>query len=180
MNKQEYRDLIKERLDSLSSESRHFKSLEVSRNIASVLNNLKNLTIVGGFSPIQKEPLWYLSSWFEQVRLAVPSVEENFEMSFYETELGKLSLQKLGLNLSGDEKLREVVPEVFIVPGLGFTKAGVRLGRGKGYYDRYLSRIEGVKLGICFEEQIEEELPSDKFDVKMDYVITDLNIYRGI
>lgn len=62
-----------------------------------------------------------------------------------------------------------------IVPGLAFTKRGQRLGRGGGYYDRYLASLPPatVKIGVCFALQIVETLPIEHHDQKMDVVITE-------
>ena len=70
--------------------------------------------------------------------------------------------------------------EVFIVPGVGFTRAGDRLGRGGGHYDNLLQRnSEVVKIGICRDFQIVEQLPIQDHDVGMDYVFTDKNYYKS-
>jgi 5-formyltetrahydrofolate cyclo-ligase len=62
-----------------------------------------------------------------------------------------------------------------IVPGLAFTKRGQRLGRGGGYYDRYLASLPAttMKIGVCFALQIVETLPIEHHDQKMDVVITE-------
>jgi len=61
--------------------------------------------------------------------------------------------------------------DLAIIPALAFDKQGTRLGRGKGFYDRLLPRIKAKKIGICFDFQLVEKLPSDAWDVKMDLVI---------
>ncbi|MEO7298989.1 MAG: 5-formyltetrahydrofolate cyclo-ligase, partial [Verrucomicrobiota bacterium] len=53
-----------------------------------------------------------------------------------------------------------------------FDLTGRRLGRGKGFYDRLLAEIPGTKCGVCFDEQIVEEIPTESHDVRMDYVLT--------
>jgi 5-formyltetrahydrofolate cyclo-ligase len=59
-----------------------------------------------------------------------------------------------------------------VVPGMGFDKDCNRLGRGKGYYDRLLAKIPDVyKIGICFDFQKVESLPTGKYDIKMDEVL---------
>lgn len=58
-----------------------------------------------------------------------------------------------------------------IVPGIAFDKEGYRLGYGKGYYDRFLSDISPYKLGVCKKELLEEKLPHDEFDIKMNDVL---------
>ena len=63
--------------------------------------------------------------------------------------------------------------DLIIVPGVAFDRMGNRLGRGKGYYDRFLSRYLNVKrIGICFGFQLVDEVPAEPFDIRMDEVIT--------
>jgi len=61
---------------------------------------------------------------------------------------------------------------VIIVPAMAYDKEGHRLGKGKGYYDRYLSLLEkNYKIGICFPWQITENIPLDSHDMCVDEVI---------
>ena len=61
---------------------------------------------------------------------------------------------------------------VAIIPGMAFDANGHRLGRGKGYYDRFLSRVPYIyKIGLCFSWQIVDCVPSDEHDIMMDKVI---------
>lgn len=63
--------------------------------------------------------------------------------------------------------------DLIIVPGVAFDRNGNRLGRGKGYYDRFLCHHLDVKrIGICFDFQLVDEVPSEPFDIRMDEVIT--------
>ena len=75
----------------------------------------------------------------------------------------------------GEEYLGNI--DLIIVPGVSFDKKGNRLGFGKGYYDRYLCNKDIFKIGICFEEQLLDNLPVDKFDIKMDVIITEKRVY---
>jgi len=61
--------------------------------------------------------------------------------------------------------------DLVVVPGQAFDKNGHRLGRGKGYYDRFLSKYEGEKIGICFTFQFTDYVPYEDFDIPMDKVI---------
>lgn len=62
--------------------------------------------------------------------------------------------------------------DVAVVPGMAFDREGHRLGRGKGYYDRFLSRIPYVyKIGVCFPWQVVDSVPTDGYDMRMDEVI---------
>jgi 5-formyltetrahydrofolate cyclo-ligase len=64
--------------------------------------------------------------------------------------------------------------DVVIVPGVSFTSAGDRLGRGGGYYDRFLSKLKGrVKIiGLCYRRQEASALPADKKDIKVDEIVS--------
>lgn len=70
---------------------------------------------------------------------------------------------------------REITPEVVIVPGLAFTPEGGRLGRGKGYYDRFLSTLPETvpTVGVCFSFQLVDSLPMHSSDKKVTFVVTD-------
>ena len=68
--------------------------------------------------------------------------------------------------------------DLAICPGVGFDRDGHRLGYGKGYYDRYLSGEDIVKIGLAYEVQMEKEIPSDPQDVLMDVVVTEKAVYR--
>ena len=58
--------------------------------------------------------------------------------------------------------------DLVIVPGVAFDRDKSRLGRGKGYYDRYFINKRIVKIGVCFDFQLLESIPIDSFDIKMD------------
>ena len=66
-------------------------------------------------------------------------------------------------------------PDVVIVPGLAFTPGGQRLGQGGGWYDRFLVGVHGdcEIVGVCFREQLVDELPTEPHDVAVDRVVTD-------
>jgi 5-formyltetrahydrofolate cyclo-ligase len=59
-----------------------------------------------------------------------------------------------------------------IVPGLAFTSAGDRLGYGQGYYDRFLPTVSAPSVGVCFAEQLVDEIPVAAHDVRLDMVIS--------
>jgi len=69
----------------------------------------------------------------------------------------ELSLERLGL---------------ILVPGVAFTTAGARLGRGRGFYDRLLAETHTLKCGVAFDEQIVETIPAANLDVHMDFILT--------
>jgi 5-formyltetrahydrofolate cyclo-ligase len=65
---------------------------------------------------------------------------------------------------------------VCIVPAFMFDRRGYRLGYGKGYYDRYLSKYEGSTIGICYGENLQNELFHGKYDRCVDLIVTDKEI----
>lgn len=85
-----------------------------------------------------------------------------------------------------EEKYPEI--EVAIIPGMSFDDGGHRLGRGKGYYDRFLTKLRGMegnhserkeadgtevyKIGICFGFQKLQEIPFENHDILVDEVTT--------
>ena len=62
--------------------------------------------------------------------------------------------------------------DLAVIPGMAFDRNGNRLGRGKGYYDRLLPKLNGKKIGVCFSFQILDSIPCEKHDIPMDEIIT--------
>lgn len=74
-----------------------------------------------------------------------------------------------------DVDLTQTRIDLVVVPGMAFTADGLRLGRGKGYYDRLLSRAElagTTRIGLCFPFQLLPELPTEAHDIRMHQVVT--------
>lgn len=63
--------------------------------------------------------------------------------------------------------------DLMLIPGVAFDKDNNRLGYGKGYYDKYLERIDTYKVGVCFSEQIIPKLDTECYDIKMDLIINE-------
>ena len=78
------------------------------------------------------------------------------------------------LRLESDLQL-QFVPDLALVPGLGFSREGHRLGRGGGFYDRLLAgrAREAFKLGVCFSLQLLVAIPTEPHDSVLDAVISD-------
>ena len=62
--------------------------------------------------------------------------------------------------------------DLVLVPGLGFDLSGRRLGRGKGFYDRLLAGIAGAKCGVAFDQQVVAQIPAERHDITMNYILT--------
>lgn len=65
-----------------------------------------------------------------------------------------------------------------LVPGLGFTESGARIGYGGGYYDRFLLEKNVLQIGLCYDFQILPAVPEEAHDVRMDWIVTDTRIIR--
>ncbi len=86
-----------------------------------------------------------------------------------------------GIPEPGDAGLEPAKLELFdciVVPGIAFDAKGARLGYGKGYYDRALAAASGTIVGLAFEFQLVEEVPTEPHDVRADLVITESRIIR--
>lgn len=82
-------------------------------------------------------------------------------------------LEPVGKEFNDLEKI-----DLMIIPGVAFDEEKNRLGRGRGFYDRLLKTVNATKIGVCFDFQIVEQVPTEDFDVKMDVVISTTNIYK--
>lgn len=95
----------------------------------------------------------------------------------------KLPLTKWNIKQPADDEVREEALDteggldLILIPGLAFTRAGERCGRGRGYYDAYLAKVQQKQGGLpatvalAFKEQILEEVPTDHHDVRIDKVL---------
>lgn len=105
--------------------------------------------------------------------VALPRVEGD-AMRFYAYDPAALAEGAYGI--TEPQRGEEVAPEridLVVCPGVAFTRDGRRLGRGKGYYDRWLARpgVRAVKTGICYPHQIVGDLPAEPHDIRMDEVL---------
>lgn len=73
-------------------------------------------------------------------------------------------------------KLEDISRGVCIVPALAYDMAGYRMGYGGGYYDRFLARFGGFKLGIVYDSCIRRRLAHGRYDLPVDLVVTDRRI----
>ena len=105
------------------------------------------------------------AAWANGKRVAVPRcVTETREMDFfYSTNMSDLEEGAFGvLEPIADkcEKVTDFSKGLCIVPGLSFDAEGYRLGYGKGYYDRFLSKFQGDTVGLCYSNCIKWKLPT--------------------
>nr|MCR4899844.1 hypothetical protein [Treponema sp.] len=102
-----------------------------------------------------------------------------------QTESGTLGISEPDENLLVPVNLNKLKNKktLILVPGRAFTLSGDRLGRGKGFYDRFLSELKDKKnitlAGVCFDFQIKKSLPVNDRDVKVDIIFQDPSTGSG-
>ncbi len=108
----------------------------------------------------------------KRVLLPVVIDDEHMEIRQYrgpqDLKLGAMNiLEPAGQPFTAYEEI-----ETILVPGMSFDPKGNRLGRGKGYYDRFLSQVpQAYKIGVCFDFQKVDEVPTDDNDIRMNEVV---------
>lgn len=114
----------------------------------------------------------FLDKWKSRKRFFLPRVNGvNLDILPYDEsrlELGAFQIEEpTGTNTVSPEEI-----EVVVVPAVAYDRAGNRLGRGKGFYDRLLASTKATKIGVAYEFQMVDSIPAEPHDVKMDIVIS--------
>ncbi|MCH5224347.1 MAG: 5-formyltetrahydrofolate cyclo-ligase [Muribaculaceae bacterium] len=122
--------------------------------------------------PDELYTLDFLKKWSGRKRFYLPRVNGvDLEVLPYEEsrlELGSFHIEEpTGTDLTDPADI-----ELVIVPAVAYDRKGKRLGRGKGFYDRFLPTTKATKVGVGYEFQLLEELPTEPHDVAMDMVVT--------
>lgn len=90
---------------------------------------------------------------------------------------GRLAIGKLGIyEPITTTNITEF--DILLIPGAAFDVNLNRLGRGRGYFDRFLANAKGFKLGVAYEAQIFATVPVEAHDIKMDAIVTEQRIIR--
>jgi len=174
LTKAQLRAEIKTALSKLSDESILKKTFEINLHLQKLIQKKK---LVGAYAPLKAEPQWPLCDGHES--WAFPAVYKN-EMVFKKCAFPELVEEKVvGLAIRVPAVDAQIaVPEILIIPGLAFSLNGERLGRGRGYYDRYLEHFTGVRIGVCFEEQLLAKIPCEDHDAKMHLIVTEKRVVK--
>jgi 5-formyltetrahydrofolate cyclo-ligase len=127
--------------------------------------------IVFGFTPLPGEPDWLGGDPPADKLVAYPkSGEDGMLVFFFATEF---AIGAWGASEPVGGTIARA-PDLVLVPGLAFDATGARLGRGQGFYDRWLRANPLVRsLGICFKCQILENLPYEAHDARVDAIVTE-------
>ena len=173
MDKKELRSHIKTLKKQYSKES----LLEQSKLILNNLENHKSFIdakTVMLYSSLPDEVFThdFLEKWRNEKKIILPTVVGD---DIIPVELSKDTKFTIGnfniLEPQNNEYTGDY--DLIVVPGVAFDRKGNRIGRGKGYYDRFLCKHLNVnRIGICFDFQLVDEVPTEDNDIKMDEVIS--------
>lgn len=106
--------------------------------------------------------------------IAVPKIIDNDMFFCYVTNLNELTSGKYNIPEPTNENIvTDFDNAICIVPGICYDKENYRIGYGKGYYDRFLSKNKIKTIGLCYKECMIEKIDNDKYDYKIDEVITE-------
>jgi len=141
--------------------------------------NFKN---VGGYFPCNHEIddlniLNFLKN--KKANISLPIISENNQMDFFEwTNKDPLKINKYGI--AEPISAKKIYPDIIFVPLVAYDNDLNRLGYGGGFYDRYLEKISNIKkilkIGLGFSYQELKKIPINKYDKKLDLIVTEKKI----
>ena len=175
MNKYQIRKKILKLRKSKNLENNHINF----EKLIKVIRNQKNIKIVGGYFPFNKEidDLKILQALEKKKYLiTLPKIKKNNQMDFFEWSFTQpLIINKYGIPEPISNNTR--YPDLLLVPLVAYDKKFNRIGYGGGYYDRYLKKISKRKkiitIGLAYSFQKVINIPINDYDFKLDYIITD-------
>ena len=175
MNKYQIRKKILKLRKSKNLENNHINFEE----FIEVFNRQKNIKIVGGYFPHNKEidDLKILQTLEKKKYLiTLPKIKKNSQMDFFKWSFNQpLMINKYGIPEPISNNIR--YPDLILVPLVAYDKKFNRIGYGGGYYDRYLKKISKrkkiISIGLAYSFQKVFDVPIDNYDIKLDYIITD-------
>ena len=187
MQKNDLRKEMRSVLAAITPEQRHIRSLDVCHQLQDTPEFRRAETIMLFLSMEQEveTSTLVLQAWKEGKTVALPRVR------WAEREIEPVAIKSLDTSPNPSmQGLRDPVGgtpislariDLVAVPGLAFDRRGYRLGRGKGFYDRFLSKkdFRGLRIALCFQEQVLEDLlPVEPHDMPMNMIVTDQKILR--
>lgn len=117
-----------------------------------------------------------VEQWYRQKTVLLPCVDgDDLRLRQYTGSECMVSGEQFGIGEpTGEEWTDLAAVELIAVPGVAFDREGNRMGRGRGFYDRLLkSTPNAVKIGLAYDFQMMDAIPTEPHDVKMNLVITD-------
>ena len=182
--KEELRKEIKEKRRNISKEEQRKKSKEIKEKLFG-LREYKNAKTVLFYVSYDGEVFTHdmIKEALNEKKVVVP-ISNKDDHSLILSELisfGDLEESSYGILEPKKEKIKEIsIDEIdlIIVPGVAFDPKGNRLGHGKGYYDKLLNKTKTTSVGLCFEFQLVEKIPTESNDKPVDIIITEKRIIK--
>lgn len=116
-------------------------------------------------------------------KVGIPKVIGNKIEFYYIDDLSRLHKGTYGIlepETNNKVPLKEARESLLIVPGTSFSPSGYRNGYGKGYFDKFIAKTKPkYKIGLAYDFQVLDNIYSEKYDEKLDIVISDKNIYNS-
>jgi len=160
---------------SHSEGERTLLSVKIQNNLSQFMQTQSGFW--GAFKPLDSEPQINFDQLNSNVKCCYPKiVGEDLEFYADVDQWGNSGL-KVQEPVSGKKVKLSDLSGIF-VPALAFHADGHRLGRGKGFYDRTLADFTNLKVGVCYQFNILNSVPTESHDVGMDYIITDEKIIQ--
>jgi 5-formyltetrahydrofolate cyclo-ligase len=185
MNKQELRAAMNALMRVVPAEDVAARSRRIAERLAETAAWKRANTILCFLSmphEVSTQPIIEIARW-EGKSLAVPRIQgEEIAFVLLPADAGPLPRDRWGIPLPDPSwpalDIGSAGAIVVAIPGLAFDRAGNRLGRGKGYYDRFLARVrrsarDVAALGICLAEQVLTEVPHGERDQPLDGLVTE-------
>ena len=164
------------------------KRLELDRALVDRLGALSELAdarTILAYAPLPSEPGIdsIVDTWIESNRcVLLPRVGEvpgQMAPVVVEQSLAELEPDDLGIRTPSGPPWEGGAIDLILVPGCGFDRGLHRLGRGGGYYDRFLAnRTDAIKVGLCFQCQLVDQLPTAPHDQAVDLIVTETRVIR--
>lgn len=177
MDKKSIRRGVRARISALTDKERAVASDAIFKRVEEA-DGFDRASVVAAYASLPDEPSTkeFLRRWSIDKRIVLPRVEGDGAMTFYDYDPHSMNDGAYGI--SEPLPLTPCRPEeidFMIVPGVAFTADGKRLGRGKGFYDRYMSQsgFRARTAGVCFSVQVVDDLPAEEHDLCVDTVLHD-------
>lgn len=176
MNKSELRQMIRNYKRQYSSDELEMLSLEIINRLMHHPKVLEAHNILLYYSlPDEVNTHSLIDNLYKEGKqILLPKVIENGEMELRIYQ-GKESLHEGSFHImepSGPLFHNYNAIDLALVPGMSFDKDGNRLGRGKGYYDKFFARSPRIyKVGVCFDFQKVDHVPFEETDIPMDEIL---------
>lgn len=182
VSKTEIRSNLKKLRTGFSREQVTASSLQVSRNILACDAYRKARCIMGylAFGNELSVDLVLNQALADGKIVAVPHIISSVDMiSVHLRNMDDFDLDCYGIRSirCPFEKVLPQTLDLILVPGVAFGRDGSRLGMGAGYYDRFLPQADkALFMGIAYERLIQPQLPTDKNDIFMQYLVSESGI----